>query len=107
MRLRALALALPLAVGVLLAGCAAGDSDTPTSGSATTAPTLGPTVPAATAVAAAVPADELPTASGKFGDKPTLTFPAGDPPPSLQRVILSEGTEPMAVDGGSGFGGEP
>jgi peptidylprolyl isomerase len=99
MRLRALALALPLAVGVLLAGCAAGDSDTPTSGSATTAPTLGPTVPAATAVAAAVPADELPTASGKFGDKPTLTFPAGDPPPSLQRVILSEGTGPVTKSG--------
>lgn len=100
MRIRALALSVPLAVGVLLAGCAAGGSDTPTSGSATTTPpTLGPTVPAATAVAAAVPADQLPTASGKFGDKPTLTFPAGDPPPSLQRVILSEGTGPVTQSG--------
>ena len=90
MRVRALVLALPLAVGVLLAGCGSGGTSTPTSSSSTTTPaTLGPSVPAATAVAAAVPADQLPTASGAFGEKPTLTFPSTDPPPSLQLVILS------------------
>lgn len=100
MRVRALALALPLAVGVVLAGCSSGASSPPTSSSATTVPpTLGPTVPAATAVAAAVPADQLPAASGAFGEKPTLTFPSTDPPPSLQRVILSEGTGPTTQSG--------
>ena len=100
MRVRALVLALPLAVGVLLTGCSSGGSSTPTSTSATsTAATLGPSVPPATAVAAPVPADQLPTASGAFGEKPTLTFPAGDPPPSLQRVILSEGTGPVTTSG--------
>ena len=100
MRVRALVLALPLAVGVLLAGCGSGGTSTPTSSSSTTTPaTLGPSVPAATAVAAAVPADQLPTASGAFGEKPTLTFPSTDPPPSLQRVILSEGTGPVTKSG--------
>ena len=100
MRVRALALALPLAVGLLLAGCGSGGTSTPTSSSATTTPpTLGPSVPAATAVAAAVPADQLPTATGAFGEKPTITFPSSDPPPSLQRVILSEGTGPVTQSG--------
>ena len=42
---------------------------------------------------------ELPTASGKFGTKPALTFPKSSPPPSLQRQILSEGTGPLTVKG--------
>lgn len=100
MRVRALALAVPMAVGVLLAGCAGGGDTAPTNSSATTTPpTLGPSVPAATAVAAAVPADQLATASGSFGEKPTITFPDTDPPPSLQRVILSEGTGPVTQSG--------
>ena len=70
------------------------DSSAAASGSASSsaAPDLGPTVPAATVVAPAVAASELPTASGKFGDKPTLTFPKTPAVPSLQRQILSEGT---------------
>ena len=100
MRVRALVLAVPLAVGVLLAGCSAGGGGTPTSSSATTTPpTLGPSVPPATAVAAPVAADQLPTTSGSFGEKPTITFPSTDPPPSLQRVILSEGTGPVTQSG--------
>lgn len=97
MRVRALVLALPLAAGVLLAGCGSGGTSTPTNSSASTLPTLGPSVPAATAVAAPVSADQLPTVSGSFGDKPTITFPSTDPPPSLQRVILSEGTGPLTT----------
>ncbi len=100
MRVRALAFAVPLAVGVLLAGCSSGGGTTTTSSSATTTPpTLGPSVPPATAVAAPVPADQLPTASGSFGEKPTITFPSTDPPPSMQRVILSEGTGPVTQSG--------
>jgi peptidylprolyl isomerase len=98
MRVRALLLAVPLAV---LVACSSGTDATPTSASTSgsAAATLGPAVPPATAVAAAVPAAELPTATGKFGEKPTLTFPAGNPVPSLQRVILSEGTGPKTVAG--------
>jgi peptidylprolyl isomerase len=87
-------------VGVLLAGCGSAGTSTPTNSSPTAAPaTLGPSVPPATAVAAAVPADQMPTATGGFGEKPTLTFPSTDPPPSLQRVILSEGTGPVTQSG--------
>lgn len=34
----------------------------------------------------------LPTASGSFGDKPTLTFPAGEAPAGLQLKILEQGS---------------
>lgn len=105
MRLRALLLAVPL---IVLAACSSGSDTassssgtggTAASGSASAGATLGPAVPAATAVAPAVPADQLPTASGAFGEKPTLTFPAGNPVSSLQRVILSEGTGPVTAKG--------
>ena len=47
----------------------------------------------------AVAKSELPTATGKVGDKPTLTFPKSSPPPSLQRVVLTEGTGATTVKG--------
>lgn len=106
MRIRAVIAALPL---LLLAACGSsgGDATTGTDDSATAssgasaAPgtTLGPEVPGASSIAAPVPAAELPTATGKFGDKPTITFPKTDPVPSLQRVILSEGTGPVTQAG--------
>ena len=105
MRLRALLIAVPL---IVLAACSSGTADSSTagtsgatdaSGSSSEAATLGPAVPPATAVAAAVPAEQLPTASGAFGEKPTLTFPASNPVPSLQRVILTEGTGPVTEAG--------
>jgi peptidylprolyl isomerase len=101
MRVRALVLVVPL---IVLAACGSGSGtdttgsgSTDASGSSVEASTLGPSVPPATAVAAAVPADQLPTATGAFGEKPTLTFPANDPVPSLQRVILSTGTGPVTA----------
>ncbi len=125
MRIRAVIAALPL---LALAACGTTSSGTPSttgapvssstpsssgssssasgssaaasgSASSSVAPNLGPAVPPAKAVAAAVPAAEMPTASGKFGEKPTLTFPKTTPPPSLQRTILSEGTGPVTVKG--------
>lgn len=87
-----------LAVGLLGLGACASGGDTAgsgtasASGSSSAAPTLGPDVPPATAVADPVPADQLPTASGAFGEKPTLTFPASNPPASLQREVLTPGT---------------
>src|SRR6478735_7093041 len=102
MRLRALLVAVPL---IALAACSSGtSSDTSStgssaSGSSSEAATPGPEVPPDTALAAPVAADQLPTASGAFGEKPTLTFPATDPVPTLQRVILSEGTGPLTTSG--------
>jgi peptidylprolyl isomerase len=107
MRLRSALVALPLIVVPLIGAtaCSSGSSSTsndsgassPASSSA--AATLGPQVPAATAVAAPVPAASLPTATGAFGQKPALTFPSSAPPPSLQRVVLSEGTGPVTKKG--------
>jgi peptidylprolyl isomerase len=90
---------------IVLAACSSGSGTTDSTGTGSTdasgssveASTLGPSVPPATAVAAPVAADQLPTASGAFGEKPTLTFPANDPVPSLQRVILSAGTGPVTA----------
>jgi len=102
MRVRALVLALPL---IVLAACSSGTDTTTTStgtgasGSSSEAATLGPTVPPATAIAAPVAADQLPTVTGAFGTKPTMTFPANDPVSSLQRVVLSEGTGPAVAEG--------
>ena len=122
MRIRAVIAALPLLV---LAACGTTSSSTPsstgapassgtadsasagTSGSAAASgsasssavPDLGPAVPAATVVAPAVPASQMPTATGKFGEKPKLTFPKTPPPPTLQRQILSEGTGAETVKG--------
>jgi peptidylprolyl isomerase len=118
MRLRATLATLPLLV---LAACGSGSTPTTTSsapassGAATSAAAvsggatgsasvsaaanLGPAIPAATVLAAPVAKTELPTATGAFGAKPTLTFPKSSPPPSLQRQILSEGTGPATVKG--------
>ncbi|MDQ2846746.1 MAG: FKBP-type peptidyl-prolyl cis-trans isomerase [Actinomycetota bacterium] len=77
------------------AGTSAGASDSAATGpniDSSPAPTPGPVVPPATAVASAVPKEQLPTVSGKFGQKPTVTVPKGNPPPSLQRQVLTEGT---------------
>ncbi|MET3804179.1 peptidylprolyl isomerase [Nakamurella sp. UYEF19] len=116
MRIRAVFAALPLLV---LAACGASSTAASTSGTATAASgaassvasssgaaasgtpaaNLGPAVPAATVVAPAVAAAALPTATGKFGDKPALTYPKTTPPPSLQRTILTEGTGATTVKG--------
>ncbi len=115
MRLRAAVSALAVPV-LLLAGCGQGAGPSPTSASgavgsagvsdsagsdsagsdsaaaSSEAPTPGPTVPPETAVAAPVPADQLPTATGKIGEKPAFSFPKTSPPPSLQRQILVQGS---------------
>ena len=106
MRLRAALVAVPLIVLPMLAAVACsssssssstGDSSGTETASSSEAATLGPSVPAATAVAAPVDASLLPTASGAFGEKPTLTFPSTPAVPSLQRTILSEGTGPVTA----------
>ncbi len=96
MRIRAALLALPL---LALAACSSTSGSAPdasASGSAaasasTTQVTLGPAVPAETVVGTTAPAAQLPTVSGGYGTKPTITFPTTNPVPSLQRQVLSKG----------------
>jgi peptidylprolyl isomerase len=104
MRWRALIVAVPL---VMLAACApspsttssTASSDTATSsGTGTTATTtsspvtLGPTIPPDTAVAKPVDPSLMPTVTGEFGKKPTITVPSTPPPTTLQRQVLIKGT---------------
>ncbi len=41
----------------------------------------------------------LPTVSGSYGDKPTLSFPGGNPPATLQKKVLHAGTGPVVAKG--------
>lgn len=41
----------------------------------------------------------LPSISGSFGDKPTVTFPGSGAPEGLQVVVLSEGDGPAVTSG--------
>lgn len=41
----------------------------------------------------------LPTVSGGFGERPTLSFPEGDAPAGLQKEVLVEGTGPVVEAG--------
>lgn len=80
------------------ASSAAAPSDPAASSTAPPA-TAGPSVPAETAVATPVARDRMPTASGSFGDKPTITVPSTPPPDTLQRVVLSKGDGPVTKAG--------
>lgn len=117
MRLRATAVSAVTALAVLMAGCgtssssgsaassaavvgssgAVGSSASATGSDGSAAPsseaaTPGPAVPPATTVADPIAKELLPAATGDFGAKPSFTFPGGNPPPSLQRLILKQGT---------------
>ncbi len=86
MRIRPFIAVLPL---LLLAAC--GTEPAVAVNTSPTGAVFGPATPAATAVGTAIPAAEMPSASGAFGEKPTLTFPAAAPPPNLQRQTITEG----------------
>ena len=94
MRRRSFLAATPL---VLLAAC--GSTPTTPVNANPTGSVYGPTTPAATIAGSALPANELPTATGAFGEKPTITFPTSGPPPKLQRAIITEGTGAAVVSG--------
>ena len=114
MRLRATLALLPLLVlaacgststpattssGAATSGAAASSGAATGSASVSAAANLGPAIPAATVVAPAVAKSAMPTATGAFGAKPTITFPKSSPPPTLQRQILTEGTGPVTAKG--------
>ncbi len=114
MRARALTLsAAALATLLALASCGTGTDtesqatstaqsteSTADSDAATTADTpTTPEDPPDTAVASPVDPSEMPTATGDFGEKPTITVPDTPAPDSLQRIILSEGDGPATKAG--------
>src|SRR5690606_10225669 len=79
-------IAVVLGASLVLAGCGGSDS-----------PSGDPTPSSAASEAPAemssdVPADQLPTASGAFGDKPELTFPGDEHLAEGAIHVLSEGT---------------
>ena len=41
----------------------------------------------------------LPTATGSYGEKPTITFPSGNPSSTLQKFVLHQGTGAVVVAG--------
>ncbi len=105
MRVRAVLAVLPLLAlaacgGAATSGTSASDAASSAAPSSSAPPvTVGPAVPADTTVAEPLPAAEMPSVSGAFGDKPAVTLPAGvSAPASLQRQLLSEGTgKPSAI----------
>lgn len=110
MRLRAMTLsAAAVAALVVLASCgASSDSQSSTSATSSAADSTAqsadgsadasgattsaaPEEPADTEIASPVDPADMPTATGGFGDKPTITVPDTAAPDSLQRIVLSEG----------------
>ena len=83
-------IAVVLGASLVLAGCAS-ESDAPNE---TTEPaeSSAPTTPAApSALSSDVPAADLPTATGEFGDKPELEFPSDTHLADGAVTVLSEG----------------
>src|SRR5690606_12806515 len=86
-------IAVVLGASLVLAGCGGSDS-----------PSGDPTPSSAASEAPAemssdVPADQLPTASGAFGDKPELTFPGDEHLAEGAIHVLSEGTGDVVETG--------
>ena len=84
-------IALVLGASLALAGCATdgGSEPSPSASTSTDEATSEPT--AAATLSADVPADQLPTASGSFGEKPELSFPAEEHLSEGAVQVLSEG----------------
>jgi peptidylprolyl isomerase len=84
---------LAVSVALALAGCSS--KSTPSS---STSPT-----PSATASGPQVPenwtGDSVPTVSGSYGDKPTITFPKVSAPTKLEKKVISDGTGPAVTKG--------
>jgi peptidylprolyl isomerase len=97
-------LCLPVA---LLAGCASVPDNTAAtaspSASASASPSAEPSPSASPTVAAATdPVRDTPfgvKVTGKFGDKPQLTVPAGEAPAKLVTQVLDEGSGPVIAKG--------
>jgi peptidylprolyl isomerase len=72
---------------------------TPTTASDSPAPTALQTLRASsTEIGAPLPAESLPTVTTGSDGMPALEFPTGDPPQTLQRVVLRQGSGPTVGD---------
>ena len=94
MRRRLLPVALVVSAAVALAGCSGSPSATSASKSATPTPTsTAPMTPVEWTGAS------LPTVSGVYGDKPTITFPNVAAPTQLEKKVLTTGTGAAVAKG--------
>lgn len=89
-------IAVVLGASLVLAGC--GGSDSP-SGDPTPSSAASEAPEAPAEMSSDVPADQLPTASGAFGDKPELTFPGDEHLAEGAIHVLSEGTGDVVETG--------
>jgi peptidylprolyl isomerase len=80
--------ALALCPLLALVGCSGG------SGKAASSPSS-----SSSAGSSATSKGPFPTASGGYGDKPTLTFPAAKPAATLQTKVLEQGNGPVVAKG--------
>lgn len=85
-------IALALGASLALAGCASTGGTEPSSSPSDTAASPQPSEPtAAPTLSAEVPAEQLPTATGEFGDKPEFTFPSDTHLADGALHVISEG----------------
>lgn len=83
---------LPLAA-VLLTGCGSGSSGSSTSSTSSAGASASASTGPAFTTGSAL------SASGSFGHKPTLTFPTGKPPATLQSKVVKQGDGPAVAKG--------
>jgi peptidylprolyl isomerase len=93
-RRRLLPVALVVSAAVALAGCSSSSHPSKASASATpSAAASGPMTPVAWT------GPSLPTVTGGYGDKPTITFPKVAAPKQLEKKLLTTGTGPAVAKG--------
>lgn len=94
MRRRLLPVALLATIAVALTGCGSGSTAASKTPTPTASPTAsGPQTPQVWS------GPSVPTVTGAYGDKPTVTFPQGAAPAKLERDIISQGTGPAVAKG--------
>jgi len=77
-----------------LAACGSENAGGDPTGEGSLTPSASPSEATTTAAACTPPGEELPSASGEFGDAPEFTWPDGCAPEGLQVDVLSEGDGP-------------
>jgi peptidylprolyl isomerase len=93
-RRRLLPVALLVSAAVALASCSSSSNTASTSKSPSASPTASGSVTAVNWTGATVP-----TVTGAYGDKPTITFPKVAAPTKLEKKVLTVGTGPAVAKG--------
>lgn|GEM_PF-123490 len=94
MRRRLIPIALAVSAAVALTGCGSGSNPAAATKTPTASPTAtGPMTPVEWTGAS------LPTVTGSYGDKPTISFPKVSAPTQLEKKVLTTGTGPAVAKG--------